>query len=325
MGERTEHARNVFAWLNQIKRDREVPAGGFKVAFEIAQHISHISGQGFPGMDRVAENIGFAESTVRKAVDQLEALGHLDIERGRGRGNSHRYRMIIKPHVDAVLEAVKPHVDAVLEGAQNRTQRVHKTAPGENKTAPGGQENRTQPAANNLITTKGTTEEENKGALRAPMRALSCDPPKGNGSAEIALRYATLSDLWDARDRGEITQSEAFAGESKIYEAKRRKEAAEEAEWRKSRPCISRATSRPADDWPADFKERFWDAYPQKVAQRAALAALARLRRKRGRPRWDELMDGIERSARHARLNGLQMPNPENWLKGERWNDRPAH
>jgi DNA-binding MarR family transcriptional regulator len=95
MANRTEHARNVFAWLNGMKRDRDLT--GFVVAFEIAQHINHNTGQGFPGLLRIAKNLCLSHSTVLAAVDRLEARGHLAIERGTaGRGHSHRYQMIIK-------------------------------------------------------------------------------------------------------------------------------------------------------------------------------------------------------------------------------------
>jgi DNA-binding MarR family transcriptional regulator len=314
---RTEHTRNVFAWLNQIKRDRELEgmAVAFVVAFEIQQHINHHTGQGFPGMDRIAERTGFAESTVRAAVDRLEARGHLDIERGRGRGHSHRYRMIIKPQPAAVLERIKQQPDAVLQSAQNRSQPVRKTAASENKTAAGPKENRSYPAANNLKEQpQGTTEHEQGRAESAPMGAHAHAPagdfkksegkpwqPNPNrlrkGDA-IAMRKLCVA--WE---QGKLTEAELEREEAKIK---------------------AHARNRPDDDWPDDFKEQFWGAYPHQVGEKPALAELAKVRRrKRNKPTWSELMDGVRRYLEYRPYDQKWM-NPKNWLAEDRWNDRPA-
>jgi len=106
MGERTEHTRQVFACLNQLKRDRDLSA--FVVAFEIAQHINHKSGEGYPSSTRIAKNLRLSHSTVLEAVERLEARGHLGIEHGmQGRGHSNRYRMIIKPRPADVSQRAK--------------------------------------------------------------------------------------------------------------------------------------------------------------------------------------------------------------------------
>jgi DNA-binding transcriptional regulator YhcF (GntR family) len=303
MGERTDHTRKVFAWLNQIKRDRDLEGMpvAFLVAYEISQHINHQTGQGFPGTNRIATNVGIAESTVRAAVDRLEAYGHLEIERGRGRGHSHRYRM-----------TTKPQPAAVLQEAKNRSQLRNKTAASEHKTAASEQKNRSYPAPNNLREQSQRTIVFEQGRESAPKHAHT----RAQNGVDLARK--PNPHRLRKQDMREIQRLAQELQAGKITE--------EEAEQREA--IIQRkARARPDDDWPDDYRKQFWEAYPAKnrVGEKETAAALARLRRKkRGKPTWAELIDGIQRNAIYCQRHDLQMPNPKNWLAGERWNDRPG-
>jgi DNA-binding transcriptional MocR family regulator len=126
MTERTEHVRNVFAWLNQVLADHDLT--GFVVAYVVAQHINHNSGEGHPSYRRIAQKTGLSKVTIIAAVDRLEANGHLAIERGQqGRGHSNHYRMIIKgsaavPFSHEKGSAVVPFVGPI-KGTDDSTQK----------------------------------------------------------------------------------------------------------------------------------------------------------------------------------------------------------
>lgn len=104
-----EHTRTIFAWLNQVKADTELPASAFKVAYEISQYLSRTEGDAWPSCRTIGEGIGLSESTVIDMVSRLHRLGHLDLEPGRqGRGHSNRYRLNLKPQPAKVSDPGKP-------------------------------------------------------------------------------------------------------------------------------------------------------------------------------------------------------------------------
>jgi len=324
MTNRTEHARNVFAWLNQVKRDRDLT--GFVIAFEIAQHINHSTGEGYPSVRTIAKNLGLSRSTVIDAVDRLETRGHLAIERGtQGRGHSHRYRMIVKGRPADLLETEKGRRADLFESVEKVAQptakrsasRTEKVAQPEIKGRPADQNHLREQS-------KGTIESLNKGALCAPMCAHSLSP----GDEKIRQQEAAkppwrpnvdklrredmiaIRKIWDACNRNEITEDEAERRDDKIRDRAR-----------------ARARRKPDDDWPDDYRDKFWAAYPNPVGEKRALIALASVRRKR-KATWATLIDGVNRYEADHRPGGPladhKWLNPETWLKGERWNDRPA-
>lgn len=82
------------------------------------------------------------------------------------------------------------------------------------------------------------------------------------------------------------------------------------------------AFAREADDaWPSDAFDRFWKAYPHKVARKAAQRAFAAA--KRTGVTFERLMFALDRYK-------LEKPpdrawcNPATWLNGGRWDDEPA-
>lgn len=133
-----------------------------------------------------------------------------------------------------------------------------------------------------------------------------CDPPKRS----YRLRREDMVAIQKACEdclKGKITEAELDRREAEIHANARR---------------------RPKDDWPDNYSEQFWEAYPNPVGKRDTLKALAKLRKKSGKPSWVTLMDGVRRYEENHRygepLHGQRWLNPENWIEGERWNDQPA-
>ena len=89
--------RDLFAWLNQVKADSDLPPSAFKVAFEIGQYINRKSGEAWPSTDTIGKGIAMSKATVVEMVSRLKAGGHLDIDPGcQGRGHPNRYRLVLK-------------------------------------------------------------------------------------------------------------------------------------------------------------------------------------------------------------------------------------
>jgi hypothetical protein len=78
-------------------------------------------------------------------------------------------------------------------------------------------------------------------------------------------------------------------------------------------------------EWPSDFAERFWAAYPRHVAKRAAMASLERVRRS-DEVAFTSLLEAVERYAESvARIEPLYVAHAATWLNNRRWEDEPAH
>lgn len=73
--------------------------------------------------------------------------------------------------------------------------------------------------------------------------------------------------------------------------------------------------------WPPDYRERFWERFPNKVGKPVALKKLGGIAR--SSVRWDDLMAGLER---YIRTKPAERPwlNPATFLNQERWADQPA-
>lgn len=85
----------------------------------------------------------------------------------------------------------------------------------------------------------------------------------------------------------------------------------------------ARAPEVPAvgDGWPADYREQFWQQYPNKVGKPRALAKLDSIRKRRCE--WLTILDGLDRYIR-TKPPDRQWLNPETFLNQERWADQPA-
>ena len=84
-----------------------------------------------------------------------------------------------------------------------------------------------------------------------------------------------------------------------------------------SRPCVA------CLDWPTDFAEQFWRAYPRRVAKRAGIAALERVRQT-GEVPFASLLEAVERYAESiAGSDPKYIAHAATWLNGARWEDEP--
>lgn len=77
------------------------------------------------------------------------------------------------------------------------------------------------------------------------------------------------------------------------------------------------------NDWPSNYAEQFWNIYPRRVAKKAAVRALEKVR-KSGEVNFARLMQGVRMYA--AAVHGKDMQyvaHPATWLNQGRWDDEP--
>jgi hypothetical protein len=74
-----------------------------------------------------------------------------------------------------------------------------------------------------------------------------------------------------------------------------------------------------ADDWPEDFGDQFWQAYPRKTEKLAAMRKLASIR-KSGIVTFTDLMAGVQ-SIRAAKTDPQFTKHPTTWLNAGCWAD----
>jgi hypothetical protein len=93
---RDDFTRTLFTWLNQVNTDSGISATAFRLTFAISQFINRGTLEAWPGQDTLAGIIGVSERTVRNALAELVARGHLEVTPGHGPKNPNRYRWRIK-------------------------------------------------------------------------------------------------------------------------------------------------------------------------------------------------------------------------------------
>jgi hypothetical protein len=84
-------------------------------------------------------------------------------------------------------------------------------------------------------------------------------------------------------------------------------------------PSIYRNHQEPSLDLDSEF-ERFWKAYPRRVAKAAALNAFRLARRKKQLPAIDDLLAAVERYQRSVK-DPQFICHPATWLRQQRWLD----
>jgi hypothetical protein len=83
------------------------------------------------------------------------------------------------------------------------------------------------------------------------------------------------------------------------------------------------ALPMPRDDWPEDYRERFWKAYPRRIARGAAMKALDRVR-KGGKVAWGIFFPAVLAYAEWLGDTGHWRPEPKHpatWVNQECWDD----
>lgn len=76
-------------------------------------------------------------------------------------------------------------------------------------------------------------------------------------------------------------------------------------------------------DWPTDSGERFWESYPRRIAKKAAMVALERVR-KSGEVPFEILISAVGVYARSVVGKDMQyVKHPTTWLNQGCWDDAP--
>jgi hypothetical protein len=74
-------------------------------------------------------------------------------------------------------------------------------------------------------------------------------------------------------------------------------------------------------DWPKDYRDLFWQAFPKRVDKQAAFKKLEQLR-KLGKLPWATLIAGVGRYAESVRGTDPQyIKSPAAWLNAGKWDD----
>lgn len=74
-------------------------------------------------------------------------------------------------------------------------------------------------------------------------------------------------------------------------------------------------------DWPKDYQDQFWKAYPRRTEKKAAMAKLDAIR-KGGKIRWAIFFASIQRYAQHMRgTEERYIKHPTTWLNRGCWDD----
>lgn len=77
-------------------------------------------------------------------------------------------------------------------------------------------------------------------------------------------------------------------------------------------------------DWPKDYQDRFWKAYPKHTEKKAALAKLDAVKRG-GKVTWAVFLSGVERYARHVvGTEDKFIKQPTTWINKGCWDDEHA-
>jgi len=96
-GTKTDFTRQQFEWLDQVLGDPKRPASAFLVAYLISRHINRETREAWPSLNYIADKTGLSKTTVIKAVEFLNARGHLKVTPGQpGRGKSSCYATVLK-------------------------------------------------------------------------------------------------------------------------------------------------------------------------------------------------------------------------------------
>ncbi len=82
----------------------------------------------------------------------------------------------------------------------------------------------------------------------------------------------------------------------------------------------TRASRALSVGWPPDYRERFWEAFPNKVGKAHALKSLDKIAVS-GVVEWPFMMDSLARY--RAKTDDRPFCNPATWLNQERWTDEP--
>lgn len=100
VNEATRHsvsfARDKFVWLDQVRADPALTPLAFMIAYVLANLVNEREGYAWPSIARLAADCRVTERGVQRIIRGLVECGHLSVESGIGRGETNRYRWIVK-------------------------------------------------------------------------------------------------------------------------------------------------------------------------------------------------------------------------------------
>lgn len=88
--------RDKFLWLDQVRADPELTPLAFLIAYVLADLVNERTGYAWPSVAFLAAECRATERGVQKIVRQLVERGHLFVDFGQGRGETNRYRWIVR-------------------------------------------------------------------------------------------------------------------------------------------------------------------------------------------------------------------------------------
>lgn len=81
----------------QLLMDVSLPPHAHAVVNTIARHVNVEEGAAYVSIAAMAAAFNLSHDTVARCIDAAEAAGHIWVQRGRGRGQTHRIGWIMKP------------------------------------------------------------------------------------------------------------------------------------------------------------------------------------------------------------------------------------
>ena len=95
------YVREKFVWLDQVRADPELTPLAFMLAYVIANLVNEREGFAWPSVAHLASECRVTERGIQKVIARLVERGHLSVEHGNGRGETNRYRWMVRNQDDA--------------------------------------------------------------------------------------------------------------------------------------------------------------------------------------------------------------------------------
>ena len=93
MSELLPFCKIKLQYLLEMVTDHELDDNALRVALYLSlAHADHESGESHPSFETIGAAIGKHAKSVKRALNKVEAVGYMTVERGTNKGNSSRYR-----------------------------------------------------------------------------------------------------------------------------------------------------------------------------------------------------------------------------------------
>jgi len=222
-----------FSWLEQVARDRSLPALAPAVCILLSPYFNlSRDGAAWPYQDTLAASLGVRREAVNRVINALAEQGHLEVTSTRGRRKASVYRMVLKATAKCAQESTLSQPKMCAENvrsreekcAPTRTQTPFKT-PGALTEPPGKRERETSAYADEDPVAAGTppltrdpAEEAAEEAKqeRSSLSAAALPIPRTR-SVEREERFGELRAIWN-RGHARDNTPEVIAGERQAFE-----------------------------------------------------------------------------------------------------------